>query len=120
MQVEANIAEDAVFMGEESDLVELCGVLLDNAFKYGRSNIGIEVTLMDNILALVFDDDGPGIAEQDRHWVLQRGARADTVNVRNPTAAGPSATGSTVSLPLRTHTSGTSRVSWPSNRTRAV
>jgi len=79
MQVEANIAEDAVFMGEESDLVELCGVLLDNAFKYGRSNIGIEVTLMDNILALVFDDDGPGIAEQDRHWVLQRGARADTV-----------------------------------------
>ena len=25
------------------------------------------------------NDDGEGIAEQDRNWVLERGARADTV-----------------------------------------
>jgi two-component system sensor histidine kinase PhoQ len=79
MQVETSIADDAVFYGEESDLTELCGNLLDNAFKYGRSRIGLTVKQEARILILKIDDDGKGIDEQDKQWVLQRGARADTV-----------------------------------------
>ena len=72
-------AESAVFYGEESDLMELCGNLLDNAFKYGSSRLEVKATMRGGTLLLEINDDGPGIAEADRHWVLERGARADTV-----------------------------------------
>jgi two-component system sensor histidine kinase PhoQ len=67
------------FYGEESDLMELCGNLTDNAFKYGHSKVKVKATQQGKALLLQFDDDGEGIAEADRHFVLERGARADTV-----------------------------------------
>lgn len=80
MLVCLELEESAQFYGEESDLMELCGNLLDNAFKYGHSKVKVQVSkLGKKTLSLQFDDDGPGIAEGDRHFVLQRGARADTV-----------------------------------------
>lgn len=72
--------ESAVqFFGEESDLMELCGNLTDNAFKYGHSKVKVKAWQQGKTLMLQFDDDGNGIAEADRHFVLQRGARADTM-----------------------------------------
>jgi two-component system, OmpR family, sensor histidine kinase PhoQ len=79
MQVETRIEAAARFLGEESDLMELCGNLLDNAFKYGRSRVQVSVRQTADQLSIEIDDDGAGIAESDREWVLQRGARADTV-----------------------------------------
>ncbi len=79
MQVDTQIDAAALFFGEESDLMELCGNLLDNAFKYGRSRVQVAVRESGNLLRIDIDDDGAGIAETDREWVLQRGARADTV-----------------------------------------
>ena len=79
MQVLSDISTAAQFFGEESDLMELSGNLLDNAFKYGHSKIRVKVTQLSGKLRFEFNDDGPGIAEQNRQWVLQRGARADTV-----------------------------------------
>lgn len=73
------IADDALFYGEERDLMELCGNLLDNAFKYGNSRVEVTASSKKKILLLEFNDDGQGIAEEDRQWVLERGARADTV-----------------------------------------
>lgn len=74
-----NLEAEAEFHGEESDLMELCGNLLDNAFKYCRSQIRVRVSGKGQGVQIEVEDDGEGIAEQDRDWVLQRGARGDTL-----------------------------------------
>jgi two-component system, OmpR family, sensor histidine kinase PhoQ len=79
MAVMCEVADDAVFYGEESDLMELCGNLLDNAFKYGATKVQVAAKQKQRVLTLEINDDGNGIAEADRNWVLERGARADTV-----------------------------------------
>lgn len=79
LRISTEIDEAARFHGEESDLLELCGNLLDNACKYGAGRVEIKVRQQGSALQLEINDDGQGIAESDRQWVLQRGARADTV-----------------------------------------
>ena len=77
--VDRKLQADAVFHGEESDLMELCGNLLDNAFKYCHSRVMVKVSSKGPLLDIQVEDDGDGIAEQDREWVLQRGTRGDTL-----------------------------------------
>lgn len=79
VSVDQELDADAVFHGEESDLMELCGNLLDNAFKYSESRIHVRVFLNGRQLHIEIEDDGKGIAEREREWVLQRGARGDTL-----------------------------------------
>lgn len=79
IKVRSEVASDAVFYGEETDLMEVCGNLLDNAFKYGATQVQVLASQKNQILMLEFNDDGPGIAESDRTFVLHRGARADTL-----------------------------------------
>jgi two-component system, OmpR family, sensor histidine kinase PhoQ len=80
---EAAIPADAQFIGDRADITELLGNLLDNACKWCRSRVrivaAIEAKAADSrhALGIVIEDDGPGIAEQDRAKVLQRGGRAD-------------------------------------------
>lgn len=77
-----NIDEHAVFFGDERDLMEIMGNLLDNAYKYGHSKLQIAVEVISagrEQLSIVVEDDGPGIADDQRQFVLQRGARADTL-----------------------------------------
>jgi two-component system sensor histidine kinase PhoQ len=64
------------FRGDEADLMELLGNLVDNACKYGRKTIRISVR--DNpSLVITVEDDGPGIKPEGRQKLLQRGVRAD-------------------------------------------
>ena len=65
------------FRGDEGDLMELLGNVLDNAFKWANGRIRITASLRDSRLNLTVEDDGPGIPEADAQRVLQRGARAD-------------------------------------------
>jgi two-component system sensor histidine kinase PhoQ len=72
----------AQFIGDRADLTELLGNLLDNACKWSRSRVRIEVRVDAGAstraaLLLTIDDDGPGIAESDRARVLVRGGRVD-------------------------------------------
>jgi two-component system, OmpR family, sensor histidine kinase PhoQ len=78
IKLEMDVSTTATFYGEESDLTELLGNLMDNAYKYCQRQVRIQVQNFDKNLHLEIDDDGPGIAEKDRHWVLERGARADS------------------------------------------
>jgi len=70
-----------VFPGEEGDLLELVGNLLENAFKWAKANITVTASQMksnnQNVLQLCIEDDGNGIPEDKRQLVLQRGRRAD-------------------------------------------
>jgi two-component system, OmpR family, sensor histidine kinase PhoQ len=82
MSLEVAIAPDTQFIGDRADLTELLGNLLDNACKWCRSRVRIECAIEEKAgsrvaLRLTIDDDGPGIAENDRAKVLQRGGRAD-------------------------------------------
>lgn len=68
---------DLSFRGEEQDLQEMLGNLLDNACKWATHRIEIEVTPEQNMLQIIFDDDGNGIAVDQRDAMLRRGVRAD-------------------------------------------
>src|SRR6188768_426611 len=79
---EAAVASHAQFIGDRADLTELLGNLLDNACKWAKGRVRITANINESLdsraaLALVVEDDGPGIAEHDRAKVLQRGGRAD-------------------------------------------
>ena len=75
-----SLESNAVFRGEESDLMELAGNLIDNAFKYCKGEIRIRVSTKGDRLQIEIEDDGKGIPSEDREWVMQRGARGDTLN----------------------------------------
>ena len=72
------------FQGDERDLLEALGNLLDNAFKHAETRISIRSAVRVNDqraeqAIIVIEDDGKGIAPEQRRFVLQRGARADTL-----------------------------------------
>lgn len=73
---------NAQFVGDRGDITELLGNLLDNACKWCKERVKVDVTLdpaaqPKQRLQIVIEDDGPGISEADRARVLQRGVRAD-------------------------------------------
>jgi two-component system sensor histidine kinase PhoQ len=67
-----------VFVGDEQDLLEVLGNLLDNAFKYCRQHIVIDARCAQQSLIIRIGDDGAGIPEESRDLILQRGQRLDT------------------------------------------
>jgi signal transduction histidine kinase len=68
-----NIPDDATVQIESGDLLELLGILLDNAGKWAKSNI--EVRWMNN--ELVIDDDGLGVPDHKLFEIQKRGVRLD-------------------------------------------
>ena len=74
---QVDIADDLLFRGDEGDLTELLGNLLDNACKWCRHTIRVSARIRDGQLHIVVEDDGPGIADADAARVLDRGMRAD-------------------------------------------
>ena len=77
----AALAGSAAFAGDEQDLQEMLGNVLDNAFKWARGEVRVDVLPASDRagawLRIVVDDDGPGVAPADRDAVMQRGVRAD-------------------------------------------
>ncbi|EXI79550.1 MAG: Sensor protein PhoQ [Candidatus Accumulibacter appositus] len=71
------IPENMAFRGEEYDLQEMLGNLLDNACKWASSRVEVAAGSDNECLLIIIDDDGPGIATGDRDAVLRRGVRAD-------------------------------------------
>ncbi len=78
VRIDIQLEQNPKFYGEESDLTELLGNLLDNAYKYCFSKVQLSAREENRTLMIKIEDDGSGIPKQDRHWILERGARADT------------------------------------------
>jgi len=80
---EFDIDPQARFYGEEGDLLELLGNLLENAFKWARGRVlfSAHVRRARGLrrvgLELSVEDDGPGIPEDQVEHLLQRGVRGD-------------------------------------------
>jgi signal transduction histidine kinase len=62
---------------QREDLDEMLGNLIDNACKWARTRVEIRSVGNDGHITIAVDDDGPGITEDLRAAVLQRGVRAD-------------------------------------------
>jgi two-component system sensor histidine kinase PhoQ len=82
IETELMLDEKLLFYGEERDLLELLGNLLDNAFKYGKSRVRVsgQVIAANEArpgLSLCVEDDGSGIEESQWSKLLQRGVRGD-------------------------------------------
>ena len=80
---EFDIDDNASFYGEQGDLLELMGNLLENAFKWARHRVLLVVKMRPVAgrqcpgLWLSVEDDGPGIDDDKIDSVLQRGVRGD-------------------------------------------
>jgi signal transduction histidine kinase len=80
----AEVPENARFKGEQQDLEEIVGNLVDNACKWARSKVNVAVTYErppddehDGRLGLTIDDDGLGLTELERAEATRRGRRLD-------------------------------------------
>jgi two-component system sensor histidine kinase PhoQ len=73
------VAEGVSVKGDERDIMEMLGNLLENAFKYCRSRVRFDAERGDYVVVRV-SDDGDGVDPTLRAEVLKRGARADTAN----------------------------------------
>ena len=65
------------FRGEAQDLQEMLGNLLDNACKWAARNVELNVSSNGATLTITIDDDGAGLAADQRNAVIRRGVRAD-------------------------------------------
>lgn len=69
------------FRGDEADMEEMAGNLLDNACKWSKGQVGVrlssERTEKGRDLLIRIDDNGPGLSEADAQKVLRRGVRLD-------------------------------------------
>lgn len=80
---EFDIEDGAAFYGEQGDLLELMGNLLENGFKWAGHHVLLVVQMRQQPgrsrpgLLLSVEDDGPGIEEDKVEKVLQRGVRGD-------------------------------------------
>ena len=67
--------------GDERDLMEMLGNLIENAFKYGKTQVRVSLREASaggaGTLTAAVEDDGPGVPPAQRKAVLQRGVRAD-------------------------------------------
>lgn len=74
------LVADEDFLGDERDFTEVLGNLVDNACKYGAYRVSIKLYKIEaNQLVIEVNDDGPGIPENQRQAVLNRGQRLDSV-----------------------------------------
>ena len=76
------VSDGLRFRGEKQDLEEMLGNLVDNAGKWAESHVAILAAPAPGdeerrFLALTVDDDGPGLAPEQRAEAMKRGRRLD-------------------------------------------
>jgi two-component system, OmpR family, sensor histidine kinase PhoQ len=77
IQWELAVDERCLFAGDEGDLMEILGNLMENACKYGRQRVRVSGRQARS-LTLFIEDDGKGIPADQAKAVFHRGHRADT------------------------------------------
>ncbi|SEP76586.1 Signal transduction histidine kinase [Devosia sp. YR412] len=69
------------FRGDEADLEEMAGNLLDNACKWSKGQVGVRLDAersdTGTLLLIRIDDNGLGLSDSDAEKVLRRGVRLD-------------------------------------------
>lgn len=71
---------DVTFRGEREDLLEMVANLVDNACKYGKSQVIVRLLPAfesNGLFEIVVEDDGPGLSDEELARAMARGARLD-------------------------------------------
>ncbi len=76
--INSNVDEKVSFKGDEADLMEILGNLLDNACKAAKSQVNLKAHIINDKLEISISDDGKGIELSKRKEILQRGMRSDS------------------------------------------
>ena len=77
LSISYRVEGECYFPGEQGDLMELVGNLADNACKWAKSEVKVNVDQSDDNLVIKVEDDGVGIPEEKRALILDRGKRLD-------------------------------------------
>lgn len=77
LETRIEIPADLSFRGDREDLEEVMGNLLENAFKWAKTQVVIGANVTDAQLCIYVEDDGPGIDAGDAAFVTVRGMRLD-------------------------------------------
>jgi two-component system sensor histidine kinase PhoQ len=77
VKVSNQVDPELRFRGDEADLMEILGNLIDNGFKWCRGRVRIQGQRENQDLILGVHDDGPGIDARHAERILERGVRAD-------------------------------------------
>lgn len=77
VQINWNIAEGLKLPWDREDMLELLGNLLDNACKWAKEQVQLQIKQSNMNYEIIIDDDGPGVPPALREQVLRRGVRID-------------------------------------------
>lgn len=78
MEQELDLAPNSIIAGDEQDVMELFGNMLENAFKYGNKQVRVRSFIEETQLRIDIEDDGPGVPDDQTERILERGQRLDT------------------------------------------
>ncbi len=83
IDVEVAVSQSSIFHGDEGDLLEILGNILDNAYKCCEKRVKISTFKPvdgneDAYFVVHVDDDGPGIDKKHIEKLVQRGVRGDS------------------------------------------
>lgn len=91
VEIDWRCPEALEFLGERQDLMEVVGNVMENAGKWCKRRVRVSVTRLEKpasspgggvgagtaFLRIEIEDDGPGLAPEDRAIALKRGQRLD-------------------------------------------
>ncbi len=77
LRIEVDVSAADLVRGQREDLDEMLGNLLDNACKWAKSRVAVRSEQDGGMIAVIVDDDGPGLPLSMREQVMRRGVRAD-------------------------------------------
>jgi two-component system sensor histidine kinase PhoQ len=79
LDIDLHVEAGCVFRGDERDLLEVLGNLMDNACKYGKRQVRLSARGGGRqALRLTIEDDGAGISPEMTELITERGIRADS------------------------------------------
>lgn len=83
LRVSMNLAPNVRYFCESGDMYELVGNLLDNAYKWAKQKVRVQLQPIQDAsrrregVCLMIEDDGPGMPPDRLDELFQRGTRAD-------------------------------------------
>ncbi|SDQ89258.1 ATP-binding protein [Pseudovibrio sp. Tun.PSC04-5.I4] len=79
-EISVEMDEGLLFRGEQQDLEEILGNLLDNACKWCDKKVSVTLKTHNSsasLICLIVEDDGPGLGPEERKRAVRRGQRLD-------------------------------------------
>jgi signal transduction histidine kinase len=78
----------ARLVGDKQALARMIRNLVENATRHASRRVDVSLTNLDGVVTLTVDDDGEGVAEDDRERVFERFTRTDSSRSRHTGGVG--------------------------------